>query len=1132
MNMEAAVTERLQKLRQWQAEQQEKLFKEQQMQREILSHEQDRIYKALGISVHDLQDIMENTDNELIIHSMINEGEIMSKSLDGALSETKKRIVKNINASCEDHNNEEEEEETEVSNCMSEAVNSSRNSTKDLSFSILQKKQLDANMLIEGVAPLSLTNVASNKHVSLDDMPVPSSKKDFQTLLEEKLNGESAVLPSSDSQTKTKKPFLRKGQGLSRFKISAHPTTARRRSASLSVNTQHVDRTDRSTKATVEKDALSEQKLNRKQQSSSVLSSRGKVSHKSVTPVKRATTTPNGARHLAETSVSDFDSKVQRELEEQSTPFKVRERLNRSESEVGVAVSTKQRHERLSAARRCERFESPQRSYTAGVIHSYWDTITIDDSAEEEAPKRPPMIDEISRSDEDRHTPCDERAGTCLSLTDSDEERDVTMEDPRDDHPDSASHRVRFSEHNEYRTIDLGNASNASSRSSVGCYLERENGKERSTTSSESSDVSDREVNGNERAVNASIQLSLQQSITENSYYRIMKALSVSEEDNSAGCEDESPGGDNEKVVEAYDEEQPSVLSSSSSSLSSLSDVHRESTQRKEYALKSEPATEKADKTFEPELLKSRLLELEKEIDIFRKESSALLLQRRKLQEDQTTLRKEYAEKERSFEESKRRVQIQLEEEKKRLAREKAAMESRIRDAQEKARQNKAERRKAQSLEDELERLRDELNIKESRWSAAESRHKSELRALRTEISKLKQEIASMQAAKRTNLKNARKTGQAVPAKTADRRVNKPVVATSARENAPAKTPRRSSAVSPDVSVHEEDDEEEKNEDEPAARASDGSRAGDHAAPKKRESKREREVASKCSEKSANEARRKRDLYKNLLNDAMSDLLANPSSPYVATQDASAQHGDESCPSSANENLEGATANITERCNRSCRVDDDEEDAAGAQDRDVSLRRRAGSAPNTSKDIVRQIEHSDGRIEYWYPNGNVKKVFPEQGMTKMIYYNGDVRETERDGRVKYFYATTRTWHTTTPDGLEILEFPDGQVERRTSDGTVQVSFPDGATRIAQANGTEKWMLPDGTVAQTFVNGDKVLTFPNGQREVHTKEHKRREYPDGTVKLVYADGTQETRYSSGRKRLRDKDGNLLMDSYDT
>jgi hypothetical protein len=43
--------------------------------------------------------------------------------------------------------------------------------------------------------------------------------------------------------------------------------------------------------------------------------------------------------------------------------------------------------------------------------------------------------------------------------------------------------------------------------------------------------------------------------------------------------------------------------------------------------------------------------------------------------------------------------------------------------------------------------------------------------------------------------------------------------------------------------------------------------------------------------------------------------------------------------------------------------------------------------------------------------------------------------------------------------------------------------------------------------------------------------QRREYPDGTMKTIYVDGTQETRYSNGRRRLKDKDGNLLMDTYD-
>lgn len=1146
MSIEAAVTERLQKLRQWQAEQQEKLLKEQQMQREILSHEQDRIYKALGFSIHDLNDIIENT-NELILQDMIDEHKVVSKSLDNTLKKTiKKEIVRDTNALHEEFN---EEKGTKISNCSFEDVNDSRNSAKDYSFNILQKKHLDADLLIEGVVPLPLNNGAWSEHVSLDDVPVPSSKKDFQMLLEEKLNKESDVVLHNSPQIKVKKPFLRKGQGLSRFKMSANSpaksTTTRRRSTPLSVNTQHVKRVDKSIKAAAQKDAPSERISNEKRQSSmnTVPSSREKVPEKSiaVTPTKRATATSNGI-NLSETSVSDFDSKTQRELEEvrifelleekaenssfcstsstvlaflqQTTPFKVRDRLNRSESEVAANV-TRQRHdkrmsdtaERLNAVRRLKQLDLRQRSHTrfsAAAINSYWDTITVDDSTEEEAPKQRPMmmIDETSRSDEDRltdhDTPVDERAVT-VSLTDSDEEeRDVSMGHRsalvlESKHLDSsvASHRVRFSDHNEYRTIDFGNVSNASSRSSLTCYLMRDGNNELIVnTSSESSDVEEKlplnykkdvpvQGGGNERAINASsLKLSLQQDITEGSYYRI-----VEEEENAVGCEDELPGDDREEVVETYDEERTSVLSSSpqssSSSLSSLTDAHQGSSayQKKEYALTNEPTTEKTDNktnTFQPELLKSRLFELEKEIDIFRKESSALLLQRRKLQEDQATLRKEYGEKERDFEENKRRVQIQLEEEKRRLAREKAAMENRIRDAQEKARQNKIERQKTQNLEEELEKLRDELNIKESRWNAAESRYKSELRALRTEISKLKQEITSLQTAKKANMKNVRRTGGQIFARAVDRRVNKPAVTTSSKE-IPAKTSRDSSAALPDNSVCVENTEEEHKDKarignepiEPAAKTTDGNsdfaQTGNDA-PAKKMSKQEREIGSrskrseKLAERNADEARRKRDLYKNLLNDATSDLVAGSSPSYIVqgisellrpivARDPSAKYNDEFYSSSVDENLErrppstAATARVaannTERYDRSReRVDGDERDeedtTTGARDRDPlaertensSLCRRASNSAPNIKDVVRQIEHPDGRIEYWYPNGNVKKIFPEQGMTKMIYYNGDVRETERDGRVKYFYATTRTWHTTTPDGLEILEFPE------------------------------------------------------------------------------------------------------------
>lgn len=67
-------------------------------------------------------------------------------------------------------------------------------------------------------------------------------------------------------------------------------------------------------------------------------------------------------------------------------------------------------------------------------------------------------------------------------------------------------------------------------------------------------------------------------------------------------------------------------------------------------------------------------------------------------------------------------------------------------------------------------------------------------------------------------------------------------------------------------------------------------------------------------------------------------------------------------------------------------------------------------------------------------------------------------------------------------------------------------------------------------AKSSNSEERVLLLGNGQREVHTKEHMRREYPDGTVKYLYPDGVQETRYANGRIRIKDAEGSLLLDSF--
>uniref|UniRef100_A0A1A9WJU3 Centromere protein J C-terminal domain-containing protein n=1 Tax=Glossina brevipalpis TaxID=37001 RepID=A0A1A9WJU3_9MUSC len=183
--------------------------------------------------------------------------------------------------------------------------------------------------------------------------------------------------------------------------------------------------------------------------------------------------------------------------------------------------------------------------------------------------------------------------------------------------------------------------------------------------------------------------------------------------------------------------------------------------------------------------------------------------------------------------------------------------------------------------------------------------------------------------------------------------------------------------------------------------------------------------------------------------------------------------------------------------------------------------------------MKREIINSDGSRDIWYPNGNLKKISADGMITRMLYYNKDVKETNvNDGTVKYYYAETNTWHTTYLDGLEILEFPTGQVEHRHKNGVIEIYYPNNSVKIFNPNDElklEEWRFADGTSLVQMRNGDRMLTLPNGQKEIHTKNNKRREYPDGTVKTVYKDGSQETRYSNGRVRLKDKDGNLVLDT---
>ncbi|XP_043367227.1 centromere protein J-like isoform X2 [Dermochelys coriacea] len=190
----------------------------------------------------------------------------------------------------------------------------------------------------------------------------------------------------------------------------------------------------------------------------------------------------------------------------------------------------------------------------------------------------------------------------------------------------------------------------------------------------------------------------------------------------------------------------------------------------------------------------------------------------------------------------------------------------------------------------------------------------------------------------------------------------------------------------------------------------------------------------------------------------------------------------------------------------------------------------------SDEEVQEKIEYADGKVEevltdgrriIIFRNGTKKEISADKRMTVVTFFNGDVKKIMPDQRVIYYYADAQTTHTTYPNGLELLQFPNNQIEKHHPDGTKEIVFPDQAVKRFYDDGLEETVFPDGTVVKVEKNGDKMVMFSNGQKEIHTSQFKRREYPDGTIKTVYSSGQQETKYSSGRVRIKDEEGNIIL-----
>ena len=85
-----------------------------------------------------------------------------------------------------------------------------------------------------------------------------------------------------------------------------------------------------------------------------------------------------------------------------------------------------------------------------------------------------------------------------------------------------------------------------------------------------------------------------------------------------------------------------------------------------------------------------------------------------------------------------------------------------------------------------------------------------------------------------------------------------------------------------------------------------------------------------------------------------------------------------------------------------------------------------------------EVTRSDGSRRIVFANGTIKITGPNGTPVFICFFNRDMKKVTTDGVVYYYYADTQTIQTTFLDGLEVMEFSTGQVEKKYPNGTQDV----------------------------------------------------------------------------------------------
>ncbi|GJQ78076.1 hypothetical protein Trydic_g2418 [Trypoxylus dichotomus] len=536
------------------------------------------------------------------------------------------------------------------------------------------------------------------------------------------------------------------------------------------------------------------------------------------------------------------------------------------------------------------------------------------------------------------------------------------------------------------------------------------------------------------------------------------------------------------------------------------------------------------------DLLTQKLKALDDEIQNFRKENAKLQRAKLELEKEEREFKKEKKAFEKYVLEEKINVEFYLEDEKRKLAKEKMVFDRYVKEVHNKT--TRKEREEVASLKEEVANLKEAAKLKETRNATSQARLRTQIKSFEREISGLREELENLRKTNAKLLSTQQITKKSTETKMLHE-INKNLSKLTKDVKVNEKLKKMNNSIETKKTLLNSVEIEDKIRD---------------TSPNKEEMKdffygqvRDSPKTKKDDQENSPNS----NLYKSyeMYLKNVRKTLANDSSRVEhaldGDQDENVGAKNDSSVERIYERIFGKNvAGIPEMQNVAVGIGTNrdemktnlrtQEAANGTMMKDLSARRiqQNMTVPLDTSRGVNERVLPNGDKEITYPNGNIKTTSSDGNYISLKYYNGDVKETKLlEGIIKYYYAENQIWQTTMPDGSEILEFPTGQVEKKFKDGTTEIKFPNGVIRTSRPDGSESLSYPDQTQVEISAGGEKVMHLPNGQKEIHSVDHMRREYPDGTVKILYPDGIQETRYSSGRIRIKDRDGNLLLDSHD-